>query len=212
MEIKIGIPEDIEKIAICHRAAFPKSLSSALGLDYVKVMLMWYLSTEQTFLFYIEESGNCIGYCGGMIRKATGGYGSASSMAQFSFRAAVKGFLKKPWLLFHPEVRGKYRFIFRNIVNRFKKVTPNLNPGRRISNIEPTASLVVIGVKPAYQGKGYGSMLLQEFERITLERGLKKMLLSVRTDNVQAIKSYSKNGWITTQVNGMSTTMEKELK
>lgn len=207
-EIKQGKDEDIERIARCHIAAFPKSLSSALGLDYVSVMLRWYLSTENTFLFYAEEGGNCIGYCGGMV-KTVWGIGSASSMAQYSFEAAVTGFFRKPWLIFHPEVRAKYIFIFRNVFNRF------LNNRKLKGNpsvvFEPYTGLVVIGVDPLHQGKGYGSLLLEEFEKITRNKGLRKMVLSVLTENTNAIASYSRNGWLVSRADKKSTSMEKLL-
>ena len=77
-------------IARCHRAAFPASLASALGNRYVARMLSWYLASDKTFLFHIEdEQGRVAGYCGGMISDGTLGTGSASGMAQHTFRAAV---------------------------------------------------------------------------------------------------------------------------
>jgi len=207
-EIKLAHQEDLKRIAECHCAAFPDSLSSALGLVYVKVMLGWYLFNENTFLFFIEEKGKCLGYCGGMVKKVWG-VGSASSMAQYSFNAASIGFLRKPWLIFHPEVRMKFPFILKNIVNRV--IRKGKLKGEPSVIFEPYAGLVVIGVDTEYQGKGYGSMLLNQFEKISIERGLKKIVLSVRSDNEQAIKSYARNGWKITEVNAKSTSMEKTI-
>ena len=201
--------QNLSPIAHCHRAAFPASLSSALGHDYVEKMLGWYLSTENTFLFYVAEGDRCVGYCGGMV-KTIWGVGSASSMAQFSFNAAVKSFLVRPWLVFHKEIRAKFPFIVKNLVNRFSRTKRSQRDAEIV--FEPYVGLVVIGVDPAFQGKGYGSVLLQEFEKITRQRGLKRMLLSVRTDNAQAISSYTRNGWQIIQVNGSSTSMEKLLE
>jgi len=200
--------QNLSSIARCHRAAFPASLSSALGHDYVEKMLGWYLSSENTFLFCVNEGDQCVGYCGGMV-KTIWGVGSASSMAQFSFNAAVKSFLLRPWLVFHKEIRAKFPFIVRNLVNRFIRKKKNLGDATIV--FEPYVGLVVIGVDPAYQGKGYGSLMLQEFEKIAKQRGLKKMILSVRSDNAQAINSYLKNGWVTTRNDGNATSMEKHL-
>lgn len=208
VEVKSAEEADLEKIAACHCAAFPGSLSSAMGIDFAKVMLRWYLANDNTFLFFIEENQKCLGYCGGMV-KTVWGVGSASSMAQYSFNAAVTGFIKRPWLISHPEVRAKFSFITKNIINRFirkKKLVGE--PGVMF---EPYAGLVVIGVDPRFQGKGFGSLLLLEFERLSVLRGLNKMVLSVRSDNTQAITSYTRNGWHITQVNGLSTSMEKRL-
>lgn len=199
---------NLAPIARCHRAAFPASLSSALGHNYVEKMLGWYLSSENTFLFSVNEGDQCVGYCGGMV-KTIWGVGSASSMAQYSFNAAVKSFLVRPWLVFHKEIGAKLPFIVRNLINRFFKKKQNLGDSTVV--FEPYVGLVVIGVDPNYQGKGYGSLMLQEFEKMTIQRGLKKMVLSVRSDNAQAIGSYLKNGWLVTKINGGSTSMEKLL-
>jgi ribosomal protein S18 acetylase RimI-like enzyme len=204
--IKAASFHDLSKIAHCHCVAFPTSLASALGEDYVRFMTGWYISTSNTFLFFAEEEGRCIGYCGGMM-KTIWGIGSASSMAQYSFNAAVKAFMKRPWLLFHREIRKKYQFILKNL---FSKIFRKKNEGDTTVVFEPYVGLVVIGVDPAYQGRGYGSALLQEFEKITHQKGLKKMILTVKSDNVGAIKSYIKNGWVITNTKKQSLTMEKK--
>lgn len=104
-------------LARCHRAAFPRSLATALGQRYVARMLSWYLSTDKTFIFHIEdEQGRCAGYCGGMISDGSLGTGSASGMAQHTFRAAVWAFATHPWVLLHPEVRAKWPLLWKNIL------------------------------------------------------------------------------------------------
>lgn len=211
-EIKEAKTEDLEKIAICHREAFPASLSTALGLNYVKAMLGWYLSREDAFLFYIESEGRCLGYCGAMMKNKAG-MGSASSMAQYSFNQAIRSFLVRPWLVFHAELRAKYLFIGKNVWTRIKRMargnSKNLTNAPAI--FDPYIGLVVIGVRADEHGKGFGSQILQEFERKTIQLGYKKMALTVLTNNSKAIKSYVRNGWEVTLVNGQSTSMEKRL-
>ncbi len=211
--IETAHTENLKEIAQCHCVAFPKSFSSALGLAYVEKMLAWYLSTETAFLFYFKEGGQCIGYCGGMIR-STPGMGSASSMTQFSFNQAVQSFLIRPWLIFHPELRAKFLFVLKNL---WYKVIGKANNSNTIAtentpvSFEPYVALVVIGVRNELQGKGYGSLLLQAFEKKTIELGYGKMSLTVLSENLKAIKSYERNGWMITKVNGKSTSMEKLL-
>jgi ribosomal protein S18 acetylase RimI-like enzyme len=55
--------------------------------------------------------------------------------------------------------------------------------------------LVVIGIRPDLQQKGLGTFLQQEFERKAIEMGAQQLQLSVRTDNLKAIKSYLRNGY-----------------
>jgi ribosomal protein S18 acetylase RimI-like enzyme len=214
MTCKAATHEDLQQIAECHASAFPESLSTAMGRKYLEKMLSWYLASEDTFLFYIAEKDKVVGYCGGMIVDTSRRMGSASSMAQYSFNEAVIAFLLRPWLVFHKEVIVKYRFIFRNLVKRFiKTASPKINSGQSARTIpaDRYSALVVIGVRKNLQGGGYGSKLLAEFENQSHLRGLSKMLLTVRTDNRQAIKAYEKNGWLKTESNRKSTTMRKTI-
>jgi ribosomal protein S18 acetylase RimI-like enzyme len=201
---------DLGRIAQCHRKAFPKTLSTAMGEKYVEKMLEWYLVDDRAFIFFLEENGNCIGYCGGLKYDGKVPVGSASSMIQHSYHAAVSAMLTRPWLFFHPEFLKKYRLAFKNIWRRMRNrlgYTKKINPPN--SSIPAHTGLIVIGVDPVYQGKGYGGMLLQEFERISNELGYDHLMLTVRSNNIQAIRSYQRNGWITTESNSTSTTMAK---
>lgn len=213
MIIKPALESDLGRIAQCHISAFPKSLSSALGKRYVTKMLGWYLSSDETFLFFLENNGIVVGYCGGMVKGGKGLMGSASGMAQFSFTQAVNSFLLRPWLIFHPELRAKYKFVIRNIWRRItiKVSQAEVMEVKPPAGTEPYVALVVIGVNATDQGNGYGSLMLQYFEQLTKKRGIRKMMLSVRSDNNQAIASYTRNGWIISKVEVKSTTMEKFL-
>lgn len=191
---------DIADVAHCHSAAFPSSLSSALGKTYVRHMLTWYLSTNKTFLFHIiDEHGLCAGYCGGIINDGTLGTGSASGMAQHSFYQAIWAFITHPYVVFHPEVRAKWPVLWKNIKMRLG-LWPKIHSSpeqRREQATEPQIGLVVIGVDPKYQGKGYGTLLLKEFERRAVEDfGINHLHLTVRSNNIQAIRAYERNGWV----------------
>jgi len=136
---------------------------------------------------------------GCMVSDGTLGTGSASGMAQYSFRAAVWAFATHPWVFIHPEVRAKWPLLWKNILVKLglrNRVHFSAVQQQRMAS-DPRAGLVVIGVDPAYQGKGYGSLLLQEFERRAVEvYGVRKLQLSVLADNVQAIRAYERNGWM----------------
>ncbi len=213
MIIKEALESDLSRIAECHISAFPKSLSSALGTRYVTKMLGWYLSLDRTFLFFLEEEDLVMGYCGGVIKEGNMAImGSASSMAQYSFDEGIRAFLHRPWLMFHPELRAKYLFVGKNLWTRLKRFfrADQKKQNQTSGIIVPYVALIVIGVRADKQGKGYGSMLLQEFERKTIELGYKKMLLTVLTNNIKAIKSYEKNAWVIANSTKQSTTMEKQ--
>jgi ribosomal protein S18 acetylase RimI-like enzyme len=218
MTPKIATFQDLPLIAQCHIAAFPNSVTSLFGVPFVAHMFEWYLSAPNKFLFWIEEDGKCIGYCGGFAMDGSDAYGSASGMTQFGFGAAVKIMIRKPWLFFHPEIRARYPFIITNVKRRLKKIIgihekpasppPISNPSTP-SGI--TAGLVVIGVLPSLHKKGIGSILQQEFERIAQSKGATNMQLSVRIENSQAISSYQRNGWTIVEDQRIAYLMTKEV-
>ncbi len=200
--------QDLFLIAHCHLKAFPDALTSRLGKHYVVKMLSWYLSSQKTFLFFLEEKGICIGYFGGMISDETQVHGSASSMIQYSFYNAIKALIIRPWLWFHPELVSRYKLILKNIY--FKLVNYSAPIGTRLKiSIVPHIGLVVIGVDPDFQGRGFGKILLNEFEKLSRAKGISRLLLSVRNDNHYAIKTYKRNGWITLETSGQNFVMEK---
>ena len=206
---------DLKYLSGCHHAAFPGSLSSALGKRYVVSMLSWYLSTSKSFIFHIvTEEGRCAGYCGGIINDGSLGTGSASGMAQHTFWSAIWAFVTHPWVLFHPEILAKWPVIKKNILVRLGLNNKNhfTKTQQEIMSKEPRVGLVVIGVDPTCQGKGYGSLLLQEFERKAVEEyGIKNLQLTVLANNKKAIRAYEKNGWQHGNQSGNSLSMFKVI-
>lgn len=191
--------------------AFPKALSAAMGQRYVEKMLGWYLADTRAFIFTLEIDGRCVGYCGGLLADGVTRVGSASSMIQHSYREAVQTFLKKPWLLFHPEFRPKYGLALRNVMRRIQKKFRVKGKPTVSTGTEPHTGLIVIGLLPEYQGRGFGSLMLLEFERISRERGFSLMTLTVRPENESAIRSYQRNGWQIVAREPSSLTLEKRM-
>lgn len=205
--------DQLPAMAVCHRKAFPHALSTTMGQAYVEKMLEWYLVDPRAFIFFLEQSGRCVGYCGGLLVDGQVAVGSASSMLQHSYSAAVRAMLKQPWLFLHVEFLKKYRLALKNSWRKLRKLlgAPVSSTAPRVP-VQPHTGLIVIGVDPQFQGKGYGSILLHEFERQSMLRGYHLMMLTVRTDNVQAIRSYERNGWKAVLSQNNSTSMEKRLK
>ncbi len=185
---------DLRKIARCHIDSFPKSLSSKMGVAYCTKMLEWYLSSDNKFLFHLQEGESVVGYCGGFIRKGEL-YGSSTGMTQYASRAGIRALLLRPWLLAHPKFQKNYKFIWRNLLLLFKPDPKSLNSPKIAPTKELTAGLVVIGVNPKFQAKGYGSLLLKEFERKAIEMKCRRMNLTVESLNASAIRAYERNGW-----------------
>ena len=214
--LRTSTATDLPAIARCHRNAFPDSLATALGQRYVVRMLSWYLSTDKTFLFHHDDGpGRCIGYCGGIISDGSLHTGSASGMAQHAFKEAVLACLTHPQVFFHPELRAKWPVLRKNILMKLglqKRVHFSAEQKKQMAQ-DPHAGLVVIGVDPGRQGKGYGSLLLQEFERRAMEQhGIRKLQLTVLSGNQAAIRAYERNGWQQGKAKGESLEMVKLLQ
>ena len=187
-------PQHLHDIALCHITCFPGSLSSRLGINYVKKTLEWFLVSPDRFLYHVEIDNKIAGYCGGFVPQKYGD-GSSSGMLQYAFNQAITGLVIHPWLLFHPEVRQQYKFLWLNIKRKFTgKVIPL---GQPIANPEKPShvGLVVIGVHPHNRGSGVAQLLADEFENRAKTYGRHELVLSVKTDNQRAIKAYKKFGW-----------------
>lgn len=204
---------DLPSIADCHMAAFPKSLSTRLGRSYCSKMLSWYIESERGLLFHLLEGDEVVGYCGGIINRIPGQHGSTTSMTQHAFRSLIISLLCKPWLIFHKEIRANIPLIVRNIslkLTRGRSVGMSPAPASN-NNFIPTMGLVVIGVSPGRQGKGYGSALLKEFEGRARKEGFTRISLSVHKENHRAIEAYKRNGWIVGKDDPNGLYMYKDL-
>jgi ribosomal-protein-alanine N-acetyltransferase len=58
-----------------------------------------------------------------------------------------------------------------------------------------TCHLISIAVAPSSRGKGLGRMLLKSFENICKGRGLAKVVLEVKVDNIVALNLYKSEGY-----------------
>jgi len=214
MKIIYASDQNLPAIAKCHMAAFPKSLTSMLGSEAVQSMLGWYLKDNNKFLFYVTDDTNprleVLGYCGGFIMDGRD-IGSSTGMIQEGFNVLFKRIMAKPWLLFHPAIRKKYVFVFKNILRKIGVLQSTPAPKAKLQHQPLTAGLVVIGVLPNLQKMGLGSLLQQEFERKAITMGAKRLSLSVLKSNEKAIKSYLRNGYTVAVQDATALTMTKDI-
>jgi len=202
---------DLQNIALCHKLCFKNSLSTQLGMPYIKRSFAWFLSKKNCFLFHVSHNGEVIGYCGGFVPQFIGD-GSTSGIMQYTMRQAMLGVAQRPWLLFHPEVTGMYPLIFKNIRKRILKNKIQNAPVEPVSRFDKRVGLVVIGVHPKHRGSGVFQLLMQEFEKRALEFDIHKLILSVKKQNARAIKAYTKQGWFIAAENDSTLEMCKYLQ
>lgn len=205
-------PKDLIDIVACHKSAFPDAMSSKMGNSFVFKMMEWYLKSDRGVLFHLENKNNeILGYCGGIITKEKGLPGAVTSISQYSFNIFVLSFLIRPWMFFHSENLKKLSTIKKNIFLKFGLH----KPVKTLSKEEfiPFMGLIVIGLKKKNQSKGLGAILLNEFEKRAIEdNDVEKIILSVKPENINAIKAYSKNGWKISKNSNTSTQMFKFTK
>jgi ribosomal protein S18 acetylase RimI-like enzyme len=146
-----------------------------------------------------------------MIADGSQVHGSASGTIQHAFKEILFALLTRPWLWFHPELLSRYRLGLKNIYYRLTGYDVTAKERSTAGTYEPYVGLVVIGVAPDYRCKGYGSLLLNEFEKRTRRLGFTRMRLSVLADNHPAIRAYERNGWTVAERSGKSVSMQKSL-
>jgi len=202
--------KDIEKIATCHILCFKNSLSAKLGKAYAAKTLEWFLLKENRFLFHISKNNKVIGYCGGFTPQFIGD-GSTSGMLQFAMKEAVMGVIKKPWLLFHPELLHFYPLISRNLYKRIFGVRQKTAKAERTVVADRKAGLVVIGVHPDYRGKKVFEQLMTAFEKEAEKRSIHNLYLSVKKNNSRAVNAYNKAGWTILKEHEASLEMFKQI-
>ncbi|MCW3078894.1 MAG: family N-acetyltransferase [Segetibacter sp.] len=199
---------NLRDLTTCHMACFTDSLATRLGRSYVQKTLEWFLENPNRFLFHITNNGRVVGYCGGFMPLKPGD-GSSSGMLQYAFKQAIRGILKKPVLLFHPEVTQNYPFLWMNIK---RKITGKAKPFKPVSDSKPFnqhVGLVVIGVHPDFRGQGLAQQLMTEFENKTKQFHQSEMVLSVKKNNQRAIKAYLNFGWTTREEHTKTFVMHK---
>lgn len=208
--IKKTAINDLPNVVSCHKDAFPHALSTKLGNHFCSTMLSWYIVNERGIMIHAEENGEIVGYTGGIIVKQPGLPGAATSITQFSFNQFIRSFLIRPWLIFHPENLHRFQFILRNVKLKLgiskKQIAVPINTA-----FISRWGLVVIGVRGRLQGKGVGSLLLNDFVDRAINDGVKEVTLSVKKKNKQAIAAYKKNGWLINQEDLDSLSMFKNI-
>jgi len=202
--------EDIEGISRCHLQCFKNSLSSKLGIAYTKKTFEWFLNNDHRFLFHITIDGEVAGYCGGFIPRYIGD-GSTSNIMQYTIRQAFIGIIFHPWLIFQKDVIGLYPLIFRNVKKKIFKRGRSSVALQPVTAIDKRVGLVVIGVHPQHRGSGLFQRLMHEFEAKALLHQIHKLVLSVKKDNVRAIKAYTKQGWFIIKEHAQTLEMIKYI-
>lgn len=174
----------VPQVVAMHLQAFDGYMSTRLGPKYVDALIRWFLENKEAIsLVALDDSGKPAGYVIG----ARVGYTVA--MNRDILGPAVLATISRPWLLLD-------RRIIRTAFGRLKLLAGKpASSGETPDLVEPTMSLVGIGVSPHAQGAGLGRQLVEAFEARSRELGACSLRLSVYPDNAGARGLYEKCGW-----------------
>lgn len=177
--------DDLPAVADLHMRAFPEAALTALGREAVLRYYRWQLEGPHDLYATVA-----------MVDGKMAGFNFAGH-----FRHPLTGFmrrnrgylilstLRRPWLLANPLFRdrlklGLYKFRWRR------------RPAPKAASTEQRRfGVLSVAVDPAMQGRGVGQALMDDAEREARRLGLSRIGLTVRLDNLQAIRFYERTGW-----------------
>ena len=89
---------------------------------------------------------------------------------------------------------------------------PAVSSDKNAKPFEPYCGLVVIGVLPAYRGKGIAQQLMDEFEERAKALHQTQGKLSVKKNNQRALQAYKKQGWYIGEEQAVTYVMHREIR
>jgi len=184
------VQDDLPCVAHIHMLAFPRSALTRLGKEAVRRYYEWQLlGPHDSVALGAVVDGELVGFCfGGVFRGALSGFVRKNRLF-LAWRILIH-----PWLVTNPLIRDRLKLGTRVLRWTARGPVPRAT-SRAASEQHRSFGILAIAVHPASQGLGIGKMLMQEAERIALQRGFTSMHLTVATDNLQAIGFYERQGW-----------------
>lgn len=177
IELKKVSEKDVARIVEIHKKAFPNFFLTTLGSDFLHMYYKCMCRYEGAVTLCAMENGKVVGFSTTALKSA--GFNTKlikENLCEFVWEA-IKLFFTKPMSLVH-------------LAKNMSKTNNN------VADTGNYAELFSIGVFPACQGKGVGSMLLKETEHIVSEKGGTRISLTTdKDDNASTISFYKRNGY-----------------
>jgi ribosomal protein S18 acetylase RimI-like enzyme len=179
---------DLASIVEIHVAAFPASLSTALGRETVRRYYEWlFCGPHDLVAVGGRLTDELIGFCfSGVFRGATSGF------------VRRNGVFLCAQVLIHPGLiaRSRFRALLPTTV-RILNSALKPSPAAAASEAPATDSfgILAIAVHPRWQHLGAGKRMMAQSESIARARGFSQMDLTVHPENEQALRFYERLGW-----------------
>lgn len=181
-------PGHLLEVAKIHSRAFPTAVLTQLGTEAVRRYYEWQLLPAHRRLcvgYFVEPS--LWGYA-----FAGGGGGAVSGFVRRNKWFLLFRLLARPDLIFSGRARAAVRLGF-SLLHPAKRQRPS-QPSLVSSG--PSFGILAIAVDPSYQGKRIGGQLMDYCEVVARQHKCARMHLSVRPDNLQAVRFYENLGWV----------------
>jgi len=183
---------DIDAVARLHVASFGDSFLATMGAPFLRHYFRAFLDNPEGCGWVCRDrrGGDVVGFvCGS--ENVTRHY-RVFLYRRFvpSLPAIVARVMQKPQLA-APVCRRVWR-VGRQLVTARARTPDGLAPP---STALPPASLMTIGVHPEHRRHGTGEMLVRAFTSEMSMRGVRRVKLGVRGDNIAARRLYERLGW-----------------
>lgn len=191
--IRVGLlmRHHIDAVTAVHCAAFPSSIFTRMGRGTVARYYDWQLTGPHDCAALGAWVGDeLVGFCfGGVFRGAMSGFLGRNR----TYLAFV--FCLRPWLILEPLVREQIVGQLRQLRGRRVETAAASNSARTDGASGPSFGILSIAVAPSGRRRGIGRKLMAESEEVATKKGFRRMHLSVRAGNVEAVQFYEQLGW-----------------
>lgn len=177
IDIRIALNGDLNSIVNIHNQAFSDFFLTKLGDGFLRLYYRSMCGSDGAVTLCAIEDGKMVGFSTTAIRSAGFNIRLIKDNIKSFVWEALKLLFLKPKSLIH---------LIRNMSKTNNEVVDNGD----------YAELFSIGVSPDYQGKGIGSKLLMETERILACKGVNQISLTTdKFDNDATIAFYRRCGY-----------------
>jgi len=178
---------DLPAIARIHCAAFPRGALVALGPGAVERYYDWQLEGPHDAIAIVAEYGGAVsGYCFAGVHR-----GALSGFLRRHRAYLLARVLMRPWLLGSPLFRQRLQAGVMTQLKRRHTSPPTMPP----KPPERHFGVLAIAVDPQAEGRGIGTLLMQESERVARERHFPVVALTVEPGNERAVRFYERLGF-----------------
>lgn len=181
IRFRVGTLEDVDRLTELHFLCFDsrEHLATLLGKPFIRDMYRWFVSSENnlTVCAYLDEkllASSTV--CRGLYHQR---------MFRENKRAAIRAFLRRPWLALHPQILRRVFLCF---------LGPN-ETEEFLSRQEDSVIHALKAIRPDHRGTGLSRWLNEEIFEICRQRGWQKVIAVIYEKNVAARRSAEKNGY-----------------